>query len=79
MPPTFRPGDRVRVSADHPWAGGAAATVADGLQIWPREAHAEDGSVTIFVLVAFDAPQSDGGESYETLELDARLLARADG
>jgi hypothetical protein len=66
------------VSAEHPWAGGAAAAVTDGWPTWPREVHAEDGVVTTFVLIAFDALQGDGGERHERLELDARLLARAD-
>jgi hypothetical protein len=65
------------VSAEHPWAGGAAA-VTDGWPTWSREVPAEDGVVTTFVLVAFDALQADGGERHETLELDAGLLARAD-
>ena len=74
-PPTFRPGDRVRVSAEHPWAPNAAATVTDGWPTWPREVRAEDGSVAVFVLVAFDSPQQDGADRYETAELEARLLA----
>ena len=73
--PTFRPGDRVRVSAEHPWAPDAAGTVTDGWPTWPREVRAEDGTVTRFVLVAFDSPQQDGEDRYETAELEARLLS----
>ena len=75
MMPTFRPGDRVRVSAEHPWAPEATGTVTDGWPTWPRDVHAEDGSVTTFVLVAFDTPQVEGAEQYATAELDARLLS----
>ena len=73
--PTFRPGDRVRVSAEHPWAPNAAGTVADGWPTWPREVRGEDGAVTRLVLVAFDTPQADGDVRYETAELDTRLLS----
>jgi hypothetical protein len=73
--PTFRPGDRVRVSPEHPWAPNAAATVADAWPTWPRAVRGEDGTVTTFVLVAFDTPQIDGDDRYETAELDTRLLS----
>ena len=73
--PTFRPGDRVRVSAEHPWAPNAAGIITDGWPTWPRDVRGEDGTVTRFVLVAFDSPQANGAEQYATAELDARLLS----
>jgi hypothetical protein len=76
MPDRFRPGDRVRVSAEHPWAANAEGAVADAWPQWPREAHAEDGSVTTFVLVTFDAPRSDGEREVQSAEFEAGLLTR---
>lgn len=72
-----RPGERVRVSAEHPWAPDAEGTVTEGWPTWPREVRNEKGEVTTYVLVTFDEPQSDGDERVESAEIDERLLDRA--
>jgi hypothetical protein len=84
----YVPGDRVRVSANHHWAQGAAGTIAEPPESaqdlaedsgpwdgWHRFVKGVNGPIE-FYFVWFDEPQrdADGDGPYKGGEIEAEAL-----